>query len=300
MSINKASTLLHYAALLFGLMCIGWSAIFVRLAEVSGFTSAFYRMAIAAVAILPLWVYRKKSGIDVNSVKAAVLCGLFFACDLALWNTSILLSKAAIATLLANLAPIWVGVGAIFILKEKPKAIFWIGTAVSIFGVTIIIGISEVIHTRMNLGNLLAISASVLYAAYLLTTQRVRILLDTVSFTAISIISSSVVLLVICLVSGAQMTGFSSKSWMSLLGLGLITQLGGWLAINWALGYIKSTSASASLLSQSVITAIIAVPVLNETLSVIEMLGAAIVLFGIFLVNRRNFIKKPEFEPEYD
>jgi drug/metabolite transporter (DMT)-like permease len=291
---------LQYAVLLAGVLCIAWSAIFVKLADVSGFASAFYRMFIASVAILPLFLRRQKRGIDLPTIKGAALCGLFFACDIAIWNTSILLSKAAISTLLANLAPIWVGLGALFILKEKPKPIYWIGTFIAIAGVIIIIGISNVYHTRMNLGNTLAICASVFYAAYLLTTQKVRLSIDTVSFTAISMFASTFVLFFICLVSGTQLTGYSAKSWLALAGVGLISQLGGWLAINYALGYIRSTAASVSLLSQSVFTALIAVPVLGEYLSWVEMSGAIIVLIGIYMVNRVHFKQKTKVEPEYD
>jgi drug/metabolite transporter (DMT)-like permease len=300
MSINKASTLLHYIVLLFGLLCIGWSAIFVKLADVTGFASAFYRMFFASVAVLPLWLFRKKKTLDKSSIKIAAFCGVLFACDIAMWNTSIMLSKAAIATLLANLSPVWVGMGAIFLYKEKTKTVFWIGTIVALFGVAVIVGIDKLYHTRLSYGNFLAICASVFYAAYLLTTQKARGTIDTVSFTAISMITSSIVLFIICTVANVPMLEFSQKSWYSLVGLGLISQFLGWLAINWSLGYIKSTSASVSLLSQSVITALIAIPVLGELLTWPEILGSIIVLFGVFLVNRRNLIKQQTIGPEYD
>lgn len=292
--------LLPYILLITGLLCIGWSAIFVKLAAVSGFASAFYRMAIASAAVLPLWYFRKKSGLDFKAFRAAALCGVFFAIDIAMWNTSILLSKAAISTLLANLAPVWVGLGSILIFKEKPKAIFWMGSAVALFGVIIIVGIDKVYHSKLSIGNMLAIFASMFYAAYMLTTQKVRNTLDTVSFTAISMVTSTLVLLVICLVAKTSLSGYSVKSWLSLFGMGLISQLGGWLAINWALGHIKPTTASVTLLGQSVVTAIIAVPLLGELLTWAEGLGAIVVLYGIYLVNRRKIFTKPAIEPEYD
>lgn len=290
----------HYLMLLFGVFCIGWSAIFVKMAGVTGFASAFYRMFFASLAILPLWLSRTKTGLDFKAGRAAALCGFFFAIDIAIWNTSILLTKAAIATLLANLSPVWVGLGALFILKEKPKAIFWTGTIISIIGVVFIVGFEKLVQTQFSLGHFLAITASVFYAAYLLTTQKVRNSLDTVSFTAVSMFASTAVLFVICIVSGVPMTGFSVNSWASLIGMGLVSQLGGWLAINWSLGYIKSTVASVTLLSQSIITAIIAIPVLGELLNITEIFGAVIVLLGIYLVNRRNLNKKNTIEPEYD
>ena len=296
----KKSRLLPFLLLIFGLVCIGWSAIFVKLAAVSGFASAFYRMAIGSVFVLPLWLSRKKSGLNSKSIQTAIFCGCLFACDISLWNTSILLYKASISTLLANLAPIWVGLGSIFIFKEKPKAIFWIGTAVAIFGVIVIVGIGNVYHAKLSLGNTLAIIASMFYGVYLLTTQKVRNTLDTVSFTAISMFTSTLVLFGICTVAGTKLTGYNHKTWLALIGIGLISQLGGWLSINWALGHIKSTSASVTLLGQSVVTALIAVPVLGEFLTWPEVFGALIVLFGIYLVNRRKVTHKSVVEPEYD
>jgi len=285
---------LRYSAFSFGVICIGWSAIFVKLADISGFSSAFYRMFIGTILLVPIWLFRKKSGINRTTLIYSALCGFYFAGDLAIWNTSIMLSKAAIVTLLANMAPVWVGLGTIFILKEKPKSVFWIGTVIAISGVVLILGIHNVYYAKFNLGNLLALCASFFYAAYLLTVRNTRDKIDTISFTAISMITSTVVLFIICIISGVQMTGFTAKSWLSLLGLGIITQLGGWIALNWTLKYIKATVASVSLLSQSVITAIIAVPVLNEFLNKFEILGIFVVLLGIFMVNRMKPSPSPK------
>ena len=290
---------LQYLVLFFGILCIAWSAIFVKLADVTGLSSAFYRMFIGTLGILPLWYYRRRPLNNWSSIRIAILCGLFFGCDIALWNTSIMLSKAAISTLLANLAPVWVGLGAIFILKEKPSRLFWIGTTVALIGVVVIVGVDKVFNSKLSLGNLLAICASFFYAAYLLTTKKGRVSLDTVSFTAISMITSSVILFIFCEVKGVPLVGFEAKSWLALIGLGLISQLGGWLAINYALGYIKPTVASVSLLSQSVFTAIFSIPVLSEYLNWIEVSGAFIVLAGIYMVNRKVSKAKTTIEPEY-
>ena len=39
--------------------------------------------------------------------------GVFFAGDMALWSTGVMLACVASPTLLANTAPIWVGLGAV-------------------------------------------------------------------------------------------------------------------------------------------------------------------------------------------
>lgn len=277
----------RYVTLFIGVLCISWSAIFVKIAEVSGFSSAFYRMFIGFIGILPIWFIRRKAISDWESVRIAILCGIFFAIDIALWNTSILLTKAAISTLLANLAPVWVGIGAIFILKDKPPRIFWGGTLLAIAGVLLIVGTEKFLHASFSLGHFLALIASMFYGAYILTTRKGRSSLGTIPFTAISMGSSVVVLLILAVSTATPLTGFPLHSWVALIGLGLISQLGGWLAINYSLGYIPPTIASVSLLSQSVFTALLSVPVLSEFLSWIEIVGAMIVLTGIYLVNRK-------------
>ena len=285
--LHKNHPWVHYLLLLFGILCISWSAILVKIANISGFGSGFYRLLIGTIAIIPVWLYFKKPITDRRGVRIAVICGILFACDIALWNTSIMLSKATISTLLANLAPVWVGIGALLFMKEKPSGIFWIGTIISIIGVTIIIGFNQVMQANLNFGNVLAIIASMFYGAYLITVRKGRNSLDTFSFTTISMISSTLVLGLICLFTSTTLWGFSTTTWLALGTLGIIPQLLGWLAINQALGHIKPTAASVTMLSQTAFTAIFSVLVLGEILTFHEIGGAIVVLGGIYLVNRR-------------
>lgn len=277
---------IRYILLFVGVLCISWSAIFVKLSGVSGITTAFYRMFIGSIGVIPIWIYYKNPKFDRRGIWFAILSGVLFASDIALWNTSITISKASISTLLANLAPVWVGFAYLLFWKKSLKASFWVGTFISIAGVAVIVGYDQIFSTGNHLGNLLAIGASVFYAAYMISTQKGRLTIDTLTFTAISMWTSTLFMLVVCLVFDAPLWSFGTKTWLALGGLGLISQLSGWLAINYALGHIKTTTASVTLLSQSVFTAIFSVPVLGEMLTMNEIIGAAIVLAGIYHVNK--------------
>jgi drug/metabolite transporter (DMT)-like permease len=284
---HKGFHWIHYTMLLVGVLCISWSAILVKLAGISGLGSGFYRMFFATLGIIPLWIYFKKPIQNKRGIGLAILCGIIFACDIALWNTSILLSKASISTLLANLAPVWVGLGTILFLKERPKPLFWVGTSIALLGVTVIMGVGQVFGTKLNLGNTLAILASMFYGAYMLTAEKGRNTLDTFSFTTISMATSTLVFGLFCFSTSTPLTGFSNLTWIYLLALGTIPQLFGWIAINYALGHIKPTIASVSLLGQTIFTALFSVPVLGELLNFQEIVGAIVVLLGIFLVTKK-------------
>jgi drug/metabolite transporter (DMT)-like permease len=65
-----------------------------------------------------------------------------------------------------------------------------------------------------------------------------------------------------------------------------VTQVAGWLSINYALGHLPASLVSPTLLGQPVITAIAAVPLLGQLLSATQIVGGLTVLAGIYMVHR--------------
>ena len=105
-----------YAMLALGIVCIALSAIFTHWSGTPGAVSAFYRVAIAAVVLTPLMARGVATGrvsLDRRVWALAAVAGIFFASDLALWGTALFVVPVATATLLANNAPIFVGLGAL-------------------------------------------------------------------------------------------------------------------------------------------------------------------------------------------
>ena len=92
----RTSILRSYAALAVGVVCLGFSAIFVRWADAPGAVTSFYRMAIAVVAMA--WPFYRRAqtrrGLPRRAIGLAVLGGLFFAADLALWTTGVMIRFA--------------------------------------------------------------------------------------------------------------------------------------------------------------------------------------------------------------
>lgn len=283
-----ASNWKAYVSLTFGVLCIGLSAIFVKIAGVPGVVSAFYRVFFAALVLVPLWLLRRPKLPAPALLRTTIFGGVFFAFDLVLWNAGLLLTGAGVATLLANNAPLWVGLGAWLFLHERLTRNYWIGLFVALGGMVMIVTSGGVRLEANNLGNLMAIGASVLYAAYLLTTQRVRSALDTVSFMAISVSTGAILLLFTSLIMQQSLVGYAGYQWLALLALGLISQVGGWLSINYALGHIPATRVSVTLLAQAIVTTLVAVPILGEIPTLLQVAGGMLVLGGIYWVYQGN------------
>ena len=284
------SRLRIYMLLALGIGCIGLSAIFTRLADVPGTVSAFYRVAICEIALLPLFLRSFRRGEVTRDRRIWLLAlgtGVFFALDLGLWNTSLFITTAANATLLANDAPIIVGLIALLIFRERLKLSYWMGLALALAGMGIIVG-QDALHGagHIGFGDALALSAGVAYALYLVLTQRLRVQMNTLASLWIPGLSGTVLLLIFNLVLRHELWGYSAGTWLALLGLGLISQVVGWLAINYVLGHLPASVTSVTLLCQPVLTALFAVPLLGEALAPHQIVGGLVTLSGIYLVNR--------------
>jgi drug/metabolite transporter (DMT)-like permease len=286
-----------YAVLAFGIFAIGWSALFVRWSAVPGWTSAFWRMTLAQLVFVPWALGRRLPGSrpSRNAVIAAVTAGAFFAADLALFNTAVMTSSAANATLLGVNAPIFVALGAWLLTRERPTASFWLGFLLSLAGMFAIVGMDLLRHPRLGLGDAFALAGAACYGGYILFVGRARTEIDALTFSAISGVTAAVTLLVICLVIGTPLHGFPARSWWALVAL--VTQVGGHLSVAYSLGKLPVSVTSVALLGQAPITALLAVPLLDEPLGAMQLVGGALVLAGIYVVNRTPRPPQVPLEP---
>ncbi|MDB4890545.1 MAG: protein of unknown function transrane [Gemmatimonadetes bacterium] len=288
-----------YAVLALGVFAIGWSALFVRWSGVPGWTSAFWRLALAQIVFVPWAFAARRPGFrpSRSAVTAAVIAGVCFACDLALFNSAVMMGSAANATLLGTNAPIFVALGAWLLYRDKPTRRFWAGFALSFAGMIAIVGMDIIRHPQLGLGDAFAVGGAAFYAGYLLYVRRSRQEIDALTFSAISGVAAALTLLVICLVIGTPLSGYSPQSWWALIGLALVTQVGGHLSVAYALGQLPVSVTSVALLGQAPITAILAVPLLHERLSALQIVGGGLVLAGIFVVNRMPKVTTAEYAP---
>ena len=139
----------------------------------------------------------------------------------------------------------------------------------------------------------MAVGAAAFFAMYLLATEEVRTTTGTVQFLRLAMISTTVALLVINVALGNSFRVSGARTWGALIGLGLISQLAGYLALTYALGHLPATVTSVSLLTQGPLTALLAALLLRESLSGAQIAGGILVLIGVGVAHRQ---KHPEEE----
>ncbi|GGF27219.1 membrane protein [Flavobacterium limi] len=239
-------------------------------------------MSFAVTLLLPYVLLSKNFKLPtLKFTLLAGLCGILFASDVAVWNISIQDSSATQASLLTNLSPVWVGVGSFLFLKSKPATNFWIGTLVSLFGMVTLVGFEFFMELNFNQAFLFAVLSGILYSIYLLISKNVLSKVDVLSFMTISLFASSIYLGILCFLLNEPFTGFSDMGWFVLVLQAVICQLCAWLSVSYATQHMRATRVSLSLLSQAVITSILAWLFLEEKITLQMVLGGIILLFGI-------------------
>lgn len=280
--------LLPALSLVAGVICISFTGIFTKWAAMPGPVTGAIRMLVAAIVLaLPFareartWTPRDRQGI-----KWGIASGLWFAINLGMLTSALLLTSAANATLLDNTAPIWVGLGALFVFKERLGRPYWLGLALALAGAAVVTGFNPLAGMRLGAGDALAFVGAIFYAGYLLTAQRARQDLRSFSFSWLVAATAALTLFAVILLMGLPLTGYPITSYASVIAMGILSQAGGWLLIGYALGHLPASTAVIGLLAQPVVTGLLAIPLLGEALTLQQMIGGALALTGIYLCLR--------------
>jgi drug/metabolite transporter (DMT)-like permease len=288
--IKRHKIALAYLALGLGVTSMGFSGIFVSWANAPGPVTGLYRLLFALLLYSGpfAWRVQRKEMAQVprpgRELLIALAAGVLFAGDLTFWNTGILLSGATNPTLMGNTAPIWVGIGAFIFFHERLSFRFWLGLVLALAGAILILGLDALQGFSLGLGTFFGLLAGIFYGGYFLVLQRSRRQLNTVMSFTLVCVGGIVTLFLLTRIFNQPLTGYSLTAWLSFLGLGLIVHGFGQFSFSFALGYLPASRVAPIGLMQPVVTAMLAVPLLGETISPGQVIGGITVLTGVFIV----------------
>ena len=279
--------MLAFAALIGGVIAVGWSAIFVRWTEMPGVTSAFYRMLIASVALWGI-VFAKRGRrlqIPAKVIPLTLLGGVFFAADVGFFNVAVMRTSAGGATFLGNNAPVVVGLLTWAITRKLPSARFWLALVTAVVGGALIVSIDWGKMQAAWTGDLMAVAASVAFAFFLVATERVRAMADTTTIVTLSATASTVALLACALAGHMSLAVDGAGPLLAVLGLGLICQVGGYTCLTYALGHLPATVSSVVMLGVAPVTAILAFFLFGEAMTGIQLFGGGLMLAAGWMIS---------------
>lgn len=273
-----------YPRIALGIVAVSFGAIFARLAgEASPFAIAAWRLTLAAIVLAPLALFRTRRTMSLRTLIWSALSGVALAFHFVLWISSLEHTTVASSVLFVSTHPIFVGLGSILFLRERPSRPLLIGIALAVIGGGLI-GFGDFRFAGAALrGDLLALGGGLMAALYFLIGRRVRRTVSLSEYVAASYGTAAVLVLLLCLATRTRLVGFTMNTYGYLVLLAVIPQLIGHSTINWALRQLSASRVSVLVLGEPVGSALLAVPFFGEIPGGLNLLGAAIILVGIYL-----------------
>ena len=271
---------------------IAFSAPLVRLAEVAPSTAAAFRCAYALPPLALLaWLERRRYGpAQARDRALALVAGLFFATDLTFWHHSIEAVGAGLATVLANVQVVLVGLLAWAFLGERPTARSALAVPVVLVGVVLISGAigAGAYGDDPVLGAAYGLVTALAYAVFLLILRRsgrdarrpAGPLFDATLAAAAFAAVGGVVVGDFDPVPGAE-----SQAW--LVTLALTSQVLGWLLISISLPRVPALITSIVLTIQPVGSVLLGVAIFGEAPSAFQLAGVSLILAGVIVATAR-------------
>ena len=269
-----------------GALVIAFSAILVKLAEVSPATAAFFRCfyALPVLALLA-WMERRRFGPRSRHDRLLALgAGVFFAADLICWHYSIKAVGAGLATVLGNIQVVLVAVIAWAALGERPGWRTLASIPIVFSGVVLISGVvgSGAYGDDPLLGVIYGVFTAITYAGFILILRQAG---SDLRQPAGPLFDATLSAAVFSALGGLAIgdldwtPGLESTAWLVLLALS--SQVLGWLLISVSLPRLPAAITSIVLMLQPMTTVLLGAVLLSEKPSAVQLSGVFVVLAGV-------------------
>ena len=279
----------RWIVLVAGIVAISWAAPLIRLAAPAPvLVIAALRLGFAAPPMLAIASIRgtedlrsaHRSDLTSMALAALALSGHFIFWIAALQRTSVITG-----VVLVTMQPIFVGIGAWIVLRERPSRAVVTGASIALGGALLLAGDDLGDHGSLQ-GDLMALVGGLLSSAYLVIGRGTRRRISTASYGATVYTMTALLLLGGVFASGTSLTGHSTESYAAIVALAIVPQLIGHNAFNWSLGFLPAAVVAVAILGEPVGATLIAAIVLDEVPTLLEFAGATVVLLGVYVALR--------------
>ena len=273
-----------FAALVAGALAMGISPIFVRLADVGPFASAFWRVALA-LPLLWAWLRIAEAGApsDGRIGRADIFAGLAFAGDLFFWHLSIVTTSVANATFFATCAPIWVVAFSWLLFGERAALNTLAGVVLCVAGGAALLAQSFHLRPAGAVGDLYGVATGVFFGLYFLAVKAARRAHSAARVTFVATVITAGLLLIVALTLDHTIVPHSLKGIGALLGMAWISHAGGQGLLSIALGRLPAAFSSLVIFLEAIAAAGFAFLLLGEPVSLVQGLGGLLILAGIYV-----------------
>lgn len=286
----------HQILLLIGVFAGAWAGVFGRVAQQEHIPTPIiiaFRMLGGALVLTPfVFQYHRHdlSKLKRREILFAAGAGFWFAVHLLSGFASIEYTTLLVSSVLSGTAPVWIALIETRVLKTRLTQVIWIGLILTLTGSGIIaLAGSTDLHLGSNpaLGSILSLIAAITGSFYILIGRKSRGegRIPFLPYLWLLFLSGGVTSLFIVGVKGETFLGYSAKGYLALIMLTVLPQLIGHTIFNHTLRRLSATYVSVIGQLNIVLNGILAFLIFSEIPTALQLVGSAIIIIGITLVN---------------
>ncbi len=276
-------------ALAFAVFAASTSAILVRWSDAPSSVAAFYRVLFTTLLVAPIAIVRhgeEFGRLSSRDLGFAVVAGVALAVHFAAWFESLNHTSVAASVTLVQTQPIFVAMGAGFLLGERVSRETIVGIAVAIVGAAAMsfgdAGEAPISDATLY-GNGLALLGAVTVAGYVLAGRSIRQRVSLFPYVTVVYTACALTLLALVGAQGHDYVAYPAREWLLFLGMAVGPGVFGHTVVNWVLEYLESVVVSVAWLGEPVGSTLLAFLFLAEVPDAITVVGGSIVLAGIYV-----------------
>jgi len=189
--------------------------------------------------------------------------------------------------------PIFIALASRLFLKEKITGLKIVGIVIATIGVLLLISRGELdnIGWLESVGDWIILSSCLSWTAYTILTRDIALTNNPLSAMTTILIIPAIGLTIFTLGTGSydKIIDLPLNIVLILLGLGILcTALAQWF---WLEGLARKGALRTGMFIylEPIVTTLAAIPILGESLNIIGFFGAALILGGVYLVERQKF-----------
>ena len=140
------------------------------------------------------------------------------------------------------------------------------------------------------LGNFLALMGGIFFSIFLVISRAMRKQFSTFGYSAIVYGLATLFISFVFIFSDVQFVTVSPSAYWALIGIVVLPQLIGHTTINWTLGVFPAAIVGIAIVCEPIGASLLAVVLLDEIPTFFEVLGALIIVSGVYVAIRNRAV----------
>lgn len=279
--------ILGYFLVLLSAVGFGIMPIFALYAYESGMevpSLLFLRFLFSSIFFFS-FIFVRKIGVRVTRKQLAILFlmgGVLYTTQSTFYFTALKYIPASLTALLLYLFPVFVAILSFVINKERLSVRLILSIIISLLGILLVLGSPNgSIHP---FGIVLGVGAAITYTFYILIGDRIMVSLPPVLTSGFIALFACLSFLVIGLSTQSLSFGFAPSGWVFAACVALFSTVLSIFTFFMGMKIIGPTKASILSMIEPVVTTVFSTLLLDDTITILQMIGGSIVLTGAALV----------------